>query len=148
MFVKAKIQHRPLLRWSPQSAWNLRNAVAEFADLVGRHDLATCAFRAGGKRMIKGFKMSPDAFVQMALQLAHYRMHGHSVSTYESASTAAFKHGRTETIRSATPEAAAFVADHLSIATFTINLREAAAEAVGPPAAAVAFGSLGRYNYD
>lgn len=35
-------------------------------------------------------------------------MHGFTPSTYESASTAAFKHGRTETIRSATPEAAAF----------------------------------------
>ena len=29
----------------------------------------------------------------MAFQLAHYRMHGHSASTYEAASTAAFKHG-------------------------------------------------------
>lgn len=36
-------------------------------------------------------------------------MHGLVVSTYESASTAAFKHGRTETIRSATPEACTFV---------------------------------------
>lgn len=35
-------------------------------------------------------------------------MHGKLVSTYEAASTAAFKHGRTETIRSATPEALKF----------------------------------------
>jgi carnitine O-palmitoyltransferase 2 len=49
--------------------------------------------------------------MQMAFQLAHHRMNGGLLpSTYESASTAAFKHGRTETIRSATPEAAAFVA--------------------------------------
>ena len=46
--------------------------------------------------------------LQMAFQLAHYRMHGHSASTYESASTAAFKHGRTETIRSCTPLSHAF----------------------------------------
>lgn len=49
--------------------------------------------------------------MQMAFQLAWHRMHGGLLpSTYESASTSAFKHGRTETIRSATPEAAAFVA--------------------------------------
>ena len=47
--------------------------------------------------------------MQMAMQLAHFRIHGHLVSTYESANHAAFKHGRTETIRSATNEALAFV---------------------------------------
>ena len=46
--------------------------------------------------------------MQMAFQLAHQRMHGSPPSTYEAASTSAFKHGRTETIRSATPESAAF----------------------------------------
>ena len=34
-------------------------------------------------------------------QIAHYRQYKCSVATYESCSTAAFKHGRTETIRSA-----------------------------------------------
>ena len=34
--------------------------------------------------------------------MAYYRMFGTSVPTYESCATAAFKHGRTETIRPAT----------------------------------------------
>ena len=34
--------------------------------------------------------------------MAFYKQHGQTVATYESCSTAAFKHGRTETIRSAT----------------------------------------------
>lgn len=77
------------------------------------------------KTFPKRHGVSPDGFMQMAIQLAHYkcapavpapshaltrrppRLHGHSVSTYESASTAAFKHGRTETIRSATMDSAA-----------------------------------------
>ena len=60
--------------------------------------------------MLKKHRVSPDGALQMAFQLAYHRMHGGSQpSTYESASTSAFKHGRTETIRSATPEAAAFV---------------------------------------
>ncbi|DAZ93653.1 TPA: hypothetical protein N0F65_012861 [Lagenidium giganteum] len=50
-----------------------------------------------------------DGIMQMAIQLAHFKLHNKFVSTYESASTAAFKHGRTETIRSCTNEAVAFV---------------------------------------
>lgn len=38
------------------------------------------------------------------LQLAHWRAHGTTPSTYESASTAGFKHGRTEVIRPVTVE--------------------------------------------
>lgn len=41
------------------------------------------------------------------MQLAHWRAHGYTASTYESASTAGFKCGRTETVRSATPLSAA-----------------------------------------
>ena len=41
---------------------------------------------------------------QFAFQLGYYRLFGKVVATYESANTAAFKHGRTETIRPATME--------------------------------------------
>lgn len=37
----------------------------------------------------------------MTLQIAYHRQFKHCVPTYESCSTAAFKHGRTETIRPA-----------------------------------------------
>ena len=40
----------------------------------------------------------------MAFQLGYWRMYGATVSTYESASTSGFKHGRTETIRPASNE--------------------------------------------
>lgn len=36
------------------------------------------------------------------LQIAYHRMYGCTAPSYESCSTAAFKHGRTETIRPAT----------------------------------------------
>lgn len=42
--------------------------------------------------------------MQLAFQLALYTLEGKMVSTYESCSTAAFKHGRTETIRPCTLE--------------------------------------------
>lgn len=59
--------------------------------------------------MIKTFKVSPDAFYQMAIQLAHYRQHKKFVLTYEPAMTRLFKKGRTETIRSCTIESSKWV---------------------------------------
>ncbi|CAI2169322.1 5598_t:CDS:10 [Funneliformis geosporum] len=53
-------------------------------------------------------KFSPDAFVQMALQLAYYRQYGEPCPTYESASTRGFLHGRTETVRSCSVDSVAF----------------------------------------
>ena len=57
-----------------------------------------------GKDQLRAAKVGPDGACQFAFQLAYYRMHGETASTYESCSTAAFKHGRTETIRPNTAE--------------------------------------------
>ncbi|KZC11017.1 Carnitine O-palmitoyltransferase 2, mitochondrial [Dufourea novaeangliae] len=57
-----------------------------------------------GKDQCKKFGVSPDAIMQLAFQLALYYQKNCVVPTYESCSTAAFKHGRTETIRSCTVE--------------------------------------------
>ena len=45
--------------------------------------------------------------IYLYAQLAHYRQHGKHAATYESCSTAAFKHGRTETMRPCTTATAA-----------------------------------------
>lgn len=52
-------------------------------------------------------RLSPDGVAQMAFQLAYYKMTGTAVASYESCSTAAFKHGRTETVRPASLESVA-----------------------------------------
>lgn len=62
----------------------------------------TMQFKTGGKNTLKKYKVSPDAVAQLSFQVAFFRQYGKTVATYESCSTAAFKHGRTETIRSAT----------------------------------------------
>uniref|UniRef100_A0A4W6DP27 Carnitine O-palmitoyltransferase 1, muscle isoform n=1 Tax=Lates calcarifer TaxID=8187 RepID=A0A4W6DP27_LATCA len=51
----------------------------------------------------------PDAFIQLALQLAQFRDQGVFCLTYESSMTRMFRDGRTETVRSCTSEAVAFV---------------------------------------
>ncbi|XP_008409562.1 carnitine O-palmitoyltransferase 1, muscle isoform [Poecilia reticulata] len=66
-------------------------------------------FTEFGKGLIKKCKTSPDAFIQMALQLAQFRDQGVFCLTYESSMTRMFRDGRTETVRSCTCEAAAFV---------------------------------------
>nr|XP_053634509.1 carnitine O-palmitoyltransferase 2, mitochondrial-like isoform X2 [Cherax quadricarinatus]XP_053634510.1 carnitine O-palmitoyltransferase 2, mitochondrial-like isoform X2 [Cherax quadricarinatus] len=60
------------------------------------------------KNLCKKYKVSPDAMMQLGFQVAYYLQHGMVVATYESCSTAAFKHGRTETIRPATLETTEF----------------------------------------
>ena len=59
--------------------------------------------------MKKTAKMSPDAFVQMAIQLATYRLFEECVGTYEASQVRPFRHGRTETTRSCSLESANWV---------------------------------------
>ncbi|KZP25211.1 acyltransferase ChoActase/COT/CPT [Athelia psychrophila] len=54
-------------------------------------------------------KLSPDAYIQMALQLAWYKTRGAFTATYETALTRMFARGRTETIRTYTTDSRAWV---------------------------------------
>lgn len=76
-------------------------------------DVIDHRFDEYGKDFIKSCRMSPDSFIQMALQLSFFRLHGHSPSTYESASTRMFLLGRTEAIRSQSKESDAFCREYL-----------------------------------
>lgn len=61
-----------------------------------------------GKDFIKSCRVSPDVYVQLALQLAYYRLYGKLTATYESASTRRFLLGRVDCIRAASLEALAW----------------------------------------
>jgi carnitine O-acetyltransferase len=87
----------------------IKEAVSDFEALKAKHDLAVLEFSAYGKGAIKKFKCSPDAWAQMVIQLAYFKMFGKPCPTYESAQTKKFKWGRTETIRSASVESKEFV---------------------------------------
>ena len=77
--------------------------------LAGKHEIRVVTFEGYGKSLIKKFGVSPDAFAQMAIQLAYYKMYGVSRATYESSGTRKFKDGRTETGRSVSVESVAWV---------------------------------------
>ena len=66
-------------------------------------------FLSYGKTWISSHSLHPDAFVQVILQYAYFKTHGKPAPTYETATLRQYYHGRTETVRSCTEEAMAFV---------------------------------------
>ncbi|XP_035697812.1 peroxisomal carnitine O-octanoyltransferase-like [Branchiostoma floridae] len=67
-------------------------------------ELVCPSFTDYGKKFIRSFKLHPDAYMQAALQLAYFRLHGKPAQTYESATLRRYYHGRLETVRSCTME--------------------------------------------
>jgi carnitine O-acetyltransferase len=67
------------------------------------------SFQGYGSNFIKKAGYSPDAYVQMAMQLATYRLFGEQAGTYEATQVRPFLHGRTETTRSVSTASEAFV---------------------------------------
>ncbi|XP_077987030.1 carnitine O-acetyltransferase-like [Glandiceps talaboti] len=70
--------------------------------LVNDLQLYLFEFKPFGKNFPKQNNLSPDGFIQVAIQVAFYRMHRRITATYESCTTKRFKGGRTDTIRSCT----------------------------------------------
>ncbi|MEV6653600.1 choline/carnitine O-acyltransferase [Streptomyces sp. NPDC051219] len=92
----------------------LRAQVSSAADAFAAYGentaTETVSFADFGSSAAKALGVSPDAFVQVAYQLAHQRAKGHLGATYESIATRQYRHGRTEAMRVVTPEMGEFVA--------------------------------------
>ncbi|XP_055085775.1 choline O-acetyltransferase-like [Periophthalmus magnuspinnatus] len=99
------------LTWkiSPQIQGFISDSAPRLHRLVKNLDMDVFKFSSYGKDFIKKQKMSPDAYIQVALQLAFYKCNRRLVPTYESASMRRFREGRVDNIRSATRQALAFV---------------------------------------
>ncbi|XP_038045797.1 carnitine O-acetyltransferase-like [Patiria miniata] len=79
-------------------------------DSLGNDVQISCfSFEPFGKDFCKSQKLSPDAFIQLSIQLAFFKLYGHSTATYETASLRKFQFARTDTIRSATVDSDIFV---------------------------------------
>lgn len=66
-------------------------------------------FQDYGKAFMKQHKIHPDAYVQTALLLTYYRLHGTFAPTYETAMMRQYYKGRTETCRSCSIESVRFI---------------------------------------
>jgi carnitine O-acetyltransferase len=77
---------------------------------IAAHDVQVLAYTRFGKSQIKQLALSPDSFVQMAIQLGYAMlMNGTSAATYESAGMRRYAWGRTETCRSVSEASVRFV---------------------------------------
>ncbi|WP_030169798.1 choline/carnitine O-acyltransferase [Spirillospora albida] len=83
-------------------------AAEAFAAYGAATATATVSFDDFGGNRAKALKTSPDAFAQMAYQLAHRRAKGVTGATYESIATRRYRRGRTEAMRVVTPEVVRF----------------------------------------
>ncbi|XP_012687850.2 carnitine O-palmitoyltransferase 1, liver isoform isoform X1 [Clupea harengus] len=99
------------LQWDiPEECQNVINSSLNVATaLADDVDCHIIPFSDFGKGLIKKCRISPDAFIQITLQLAHFRDKGKFCLTYEASMTRLFREGRTETVRSCTQESCAFV---------------------------------------
>lgn len=77
--------------------------------LLNDVDLIIYMHNAYGKGFMKGCRVSPDAYIQMALQLAYFRDAGKFSLTYEASMTRLYREGRTETVRPCSVESATWV---------------------------------------
>jgi len=89
---------------------DVRAAADSFAAYAANTATSVLSFEDFGATRAKQLKTSPDAFVQLAYQLAHKRSKGLVGATYESIATRHYRHGRTEAMRVVTPEVVRFVA--------------------------------------
>jgi carnitine O-acetyltransferase len=102
---------------------SIQEAKSNLDKAIGAHDLRVLQYAGYGKELIKQFQVSPDSFVQMAIQLAYFKMMGTWVATYETAGMRRYNWGRTETCRSVSIDSVAFIKamEDQSIAVFSIN---------------------------
>ncbi|XP_028664483.1 carnitine O-acetyltransferase isoform X3 [Erpetoichthys calabaricus] len=94
---------------TPEIKKDIEKAKQNLNIMVHDLDVKVTVFSHFGKNFPKSQRMSPDAFIQVALQLAYYRNYNRCCSTYESASLRMYRLGRTDTIRSASIDSQHFV---------------------------------------
>ncbi|KAF9560486.1 carnitine acetyltransferase [Agrocybe pediades] len=89
-----------------------KGAIERANAIVENSDDSVLWFDKYGTDWIKNYgcyKLSPDAFIQMAMQLAWYQQQGEFTATYETVLTRMFKRGRTETLRTFSRESRLWV---------------------------------------
>ncbi|GMS79873.1 hypothetical protein PENTCL1PPCAC_2048, partial [Pristionchus entomophagus] len=106
---RVKFAERIEIEVTEEMASEIDRCFSSHLDAARDMDMASLIYRPWGKGRIKKCGCSPDAFVQMAIQLANYRDQGRFVLTYEPASSRFYANSRTETLRSVTDESCLFV---------------------------------------
>jgi carnitine O-palmitoyltransferase 2 len=101
--TKNEVKHLPFIL-SLESKKDVTTANKNWKELTSSLDLNYAVYDKMSRDYFKKKKLSPDAMFQLAFQMAFFKVYKTTAPTYESCSTAAFKHGRTEVVRAATME--------------------------------------------
>ncbi|MDC0933555.1 choline/carnitine O-acyltransferase, partial [Arcobacteraceae bacterium] len=115
-----------------QLTWKLNESVkTQLNDIRKKHSTKIndihqeiIYFEDFGSIKIKSLKISPDAFLHLALQLAQYRTFGKVRSTYEATATRGYLKGRTECSRPISTELVKFIEVFEDNQTDTSTLKE------------------------
>lgn len=99
------------LNWDIPSAISeaLHSAEQQLVDRIRQHQIETIDFQDYGKSVIaSSWFFPPDAFFEMVLQAAYFRLYGQIRSGFEPVQMRQYLHGRTDVVRTTTAEAAKF----------------------------------------
>ncbi|KAG8191650.1 hypothetical protein JTE90_016443 [Oedothorax gibbosus] len=109
--VRAKVLPPSRLKWdfSPEILELINSCTESSERAIADVDLRLLMHKAYGKGFMKKCRVSPDAYIQMALQLAYFKDCRKFSLTYEASMTRLFREGRTETVRPVTMESTAWV---------------------------------------
>lgn len=99
------------LTWevSQETRRSVHEAGVNVARFISTYHTELLEFEGYGTNFLKEQKLSPDAFIQMVIQLAYFKCHKTVTATYETAQTRKFFHGRTETVRTLSNASKKFV---------------------------------------
>ncbi|ULT81359.1 hypothetical protein L3Y34_011327 [Caenorhabditis briggsae] len=87
----------------------IAEAEKQFFALSSRINVNVYHYSNFGATFCKSRKLYADTIIQIALQMAYLKTHNKLAPIYETASTRKFYHGRTETVRSLTPDLAKYL---------------------------------------
>ncbi|WP_161158589.1 choline/carnitine O-acyltransferase [Vibrio eleionomae] len=99
------------LKWSlsPALRVDINKAYQAFALHHSTYTTQVMRFNYFGKEKIKSLNISPDAFLQIALQVAEYKTTHTQYSAYEAIMTRRFSQGRIDVLYTVTPETQQFI---------------------------------------
>lgn len=89
--------------------WDIEMAKQNLDILINDLDIKCFNFQRFGKEFVKQLKLSPNSFIQVAIQLAYYRVHSEVCAACDIASLRMFRGGRTDYIRSPTNQMLSFI---------------------------------------
>ncbi|CAK1540624.1 unnamed protein product [Leptosia nina] len=106
----------------------IKNAQIDYNEWCDTLSIDYILYEGLNKQACKKYNVSADCIMQISFQAAYHLLYGKFVGTYESCSTSAFKHGRTETMRPCTDKTKAFCNQLHSNKSSKDSLRQLMAE--------------------